>query len=95
MALYLLSPAGSPESLRAALDAGADEVYLGGHAFNARMNAANFTPEALKEAGALCRARNVRLHITVNTLLFDREFASALEYVRFLNGEVRPDALIV
>ncbi len=95
MALYLLSPAGSPEALRAALEAGADEVYLGGHAFNARMNAANFTPEALKEAGSLCRAQNVRLHITVNTLLSDREFASALEYVRFLDREVRPDALIV
>ena len=95
MALYLLSPAGSPESLRAALEAGADEVYLGGPAFNARMNAANFTPEGLKEAGALCRAQNVRLHITVNTLLSDREFASALEYVRFLNEEVCPDALIV
>ena len=95
MPLFLLSPAGSPEALRAAINAGADEVYLGGPAFNARMNAANFTPGALAEAGALCRAHNVRLHITVNTLLFDREFASALEYIRFLNEEVKPDALIV
>ena len=92
---FLLSPAGSPQALAAAVEAGADEVYLGGSAFNARMNAVNFPPEALVAAGALCRAKNVRLHVTFNTLLFDREFASAREYLRFLESEVRPDALIV
>ncbi len=93
--LYLLAPAGSPAALKAALDAGADEIYVGGPVFNARMNAANFTKESLAEASALCRARGARLHVALNTLLFDREMNEALEYVGFLAEKVKPDALIV
>lgn len=91
----LLAPAGSFEALTAALDAGADEIYLGGTAFNARMNASNLDFSALEEAGALCRSKNVGLHITLNTLLFDREFSEMLRYVDFLSQKVMPDALIV
>ena len=89
---FLLSPAGSMPALRAAVDAGADEVYLGGPVFNARMNAGNFDRETLVSAASLCRRNGVRLHITLNTLIRDREFASAMEYVGFLAREVRPDA---
>ncbi len=91
----LLSPAGSPAALKAAIDAGADEVYLGGSAFNARMNANNFDRDALIKAGRLCRSANVGMHITLNTLIYDREFKAVLEYVSFLYNEVFPDALIV
>ncbi len=92
---YLLSPAGSMESLKAAINAGADEIYLGGSLFNARMNARNFDENSLIEAKKRCEAANVKLHITLNTLIYDKELAKALEYVSFLENKVRPDALIV
>ncbi len=91
----LLAPAGSPQALKAAINAGADEVYLGGNAFNARINANNFDNAALIKAGKLCRDSNVGLHITLNTLIYDKEFKAVLEYVDFLANEVYPDALIV
>lgn len=92
---YLLAPAGSSGALKSAIDAGADEIYIGGTAFNARRGATNFDERELVKAGELCRRNNVRLHITLNTLLFDRELQKALEYVRFLSENVRPDAIIV
>lgn len=92
---FLLSPAGSYAALRAAVDAGADEVYLGGSEFNARMNAGNFDKAQLIKASALCREAGVKLHITLNTLVFDREFKQVLEYADFLASEVEPNALIV
>lgn len=92
---FLLSPAGSPEALRAAVAAGADEVYLGGGNFNARINAKNFDRKELIAAGRLCREKNVRLLITLNTLAFDREFQEIKEYVTFLEENVRPGAYIV
>ena len=91
----LLSPAGSMASLKAAIDAGCDEVFLGGNDFNARINASNFDRSALARAGEICRNANVGLHITLNTLIYDREFGSVSEYVDFLCREVGPDALIV
>ena len=80
----ILAPAGGPEALRAAVYAGADAVYLGGPAFGARANAQNFTREQLAEAVGFCRARGVRVHVTVNTLVKDRELPAALELVEFL-----------
>lgn len=91
----LLSPAGSPAALKAAIDAGADEVYLGGSDFNARINASNFDREALIRAGRLCRGSGVGLHVTLNTLIYDKEFKSVLEYVSFLANDVCPDAIII
>jgi len=91
----LLSPAGSMQALKAAINAGADEVYLGGSSFNARINAANFDKDALIKASRLCRNANVGMHITLNTLIFDKEFNSALEYVDFLATRVCPSALII
>lgn len=80
----LLSPAGSPEALRAAVAGGADAVYIGGSAFNARINAANFTIEQIKEAVDYCHKRGVRLHVAVNILILDREMKDALEYIKQL-----------
>ena len=73
----ILSPAGSPDSLYAALDAGADEVYFGLSAHNARQNAKNFTPEDTEKALKECRLRGVKSNITLNTLVTDREIPEA------------------
>ncbi len=82
--LEVLAPAGGPEALRAAVFAGADAVYLGGPAFGARASAKNFSREELREAVRFCHGRGVRVHVTVNTLLRDRELDEALEFVGFL-----------
>ena len=92
--MTLLSPAGSRESLIAAVQNGADAVYLGGSAFNARRFAGNFSEEELLWAVDYCHARGVAVNVTFNTLLFDKELAAALSYGRFLY-EAGVDAAIV
>lgn len=79
--LELLAPAGSMDALRAAVQNGADAVYLGGGGFNARMSAKNFSAEELREAVSYCHIRGVRVHLTLNTLLSDRELPAAAEWV--------------
>jgi putative protease len=71
--LELLSPAGSMEALRAAVQNGADAVYLGYGEFNARRNAKNFSVEELQEAISYCHVRGVQVHMTLNILLSDKE----------------------
>ena len=90
----LLAPAGTPEALAAALDAGADAIYFGGTDFNARLRAANFTPEAMREAVKLCHAFGAKAYLTLNTLVTDRELPRAVEAAKeaYLYGI---DALIV
>lgn len=78
----LLAPAGSPEALRAAVEHGADAVYLGWGAFNARRGAQNFSEEEFAQAVAWCRVRGVRVFLTLNILLSDRELPEALETAR-------------
>ena len=80
----LLAPAGSPESLRAAIAAGADAVYLSGKRFGARRYAANFSDEEIKEGIRLAHACGVRIYITVNTLIHDRELRGVAEYLVWL-----------
>lgn len=75
----LLAPAGGFEQLKAAVENGADAVYMGGKLFNARIGADNFDPCQLEEAMAYAHLRGVKIHVTVNTLLTDRELALALE----------------
>ena len=82
--MEILAPAGGREALEAAVRAGAEAVYLGGQAFGARANAKNFSREELAQAVEYCRQRNVRVHVTVNTLLKNDELAPALEFVEFL-----------
>jgi len=74
----LLAPAGSPEALLAALRCGADAVYLGGGAFNARTTAHNFSREELAQAGRACKIRGVKIYVTLNTILSDDELPEAL-----------------
>lgn len=90
----LLLPAGSRESLEAAIEGGADAVYLGGGRFNARMRAANFSDEELKSAVSLAASYGVKSYITMNTRLYDNELSDALSLCASLY-EMGADALIV
>ena len=77
--MELLAPAGSPEALRAAVQNGADAVYLGWGGFNARQNAKNFSDEEFQAAIVYCHTYGVRVFLTLNTLVTDRELPRALE----------------
>ncbi|MBT8507532.1 hypothetical protein AZH53_03730 [Methanomicrobiaceae archaeon CYW5] len=74
----LLAPAGSPEALDAAIAAGADAVYLSGRRFGARKYATNFSPEEIAAVIARCHERDMRVYVTINTLIADAEMADAL-----------------
>ncbi len=74
----LLSPAGSPTALEAAIMAGADAVYFGGQSFNARKNADNFSDAELVEAVRKCRLYGVKTNIVLNTQLYSAELSPAL-----------------
>ena len=78
----ILSPAGSWESMVAAVQNGADAVYLGVGTFNARRSAKNFAPEDLLAAVQYCHLRGAKVYLTVNTLLGDRELEEAAELLR-------------
>ena len=80
--LELLAPAGSMEALRAAVQNGANAVYLGVGTFNARQGAKNFTPQTLTEAVKYCHVRGVQVHLTLNTLVSDREMKEVAETIR-------------
>lgn len=90
----LLAPAGGMKQLTAAVENGADAVYLGGPLFNARINADNFTEEELQTAIDYAHLRGVKIHITLNTLLRDEELLPALQYAGRLY-DMGADALIV
>ena len=77
--LELLSPAGSPEGVVAAVQNGADAIYLGFGDFNARKNAKNFTYDEFGRALEYCRVRGVKTYLTLNTLASDRELPSIAE----------------
>ena len=71
----ILAPAGSFEALTAAVRSGADAVYFGTGNFNARRNASNFSGDDLQRAVDFCHERNVKVHITLNTLVKDSEMS--------------------
>ncbi len=80
--LELLAPAGSMEALRAAVQNGADAVYLGYETLNARQGAKNFTPQTVTEAVRYCHIRGVAVHLALNILTSDRELDQAAELIR-------------
>lgn len=92
--MELLSPAGSPEAVIAAVQNGADAVYLGFGDFNARRSAHNFTPEEFEKAVRYCRLRNCKVYVTLNTLVNDREIGAAVNAAR-LASETGADAILV
>ena len=73
----LLAPAGTWDALVAGVESGADAVYLGWGDYNARRNAKNFTDEEFADAIYYCHERGVRVYLTLNTLLTDRELPAA------------------
>ena len=80
--IELLAPAGSMDALRAAVQNGANAVYLGCGQFNARQSAKNFTPQTLKDAVKYCHIRGVDVHLTLNTLVTDKEIKDLTELIR-------------
>ncbi len=90
----LLCPAGSPDALDAAIVGGADAVYLGGAAFNARMNAHNFGGDALRSAVLRAHSYGVKVYLTLNTLVTDREMNALLDAAQDA-ARIGVDALIV
>ena len=92
--MELLAPAGDMERLRMAVAYGADAVYLAGNDFGMRSFAGNFSPEELKTAVELCRARQVRVHVTCNTMPRNREIACLPEWLEQLEA-LGVDAVIL
>ena len=90
----LLCPAGSVEALGAAIEGGANAVYLGGTAMNARIHAGNFDPQQLRDAVRLAHAHDVKVYLTLNTLVTDRELTAYLDAARDAS-RAGVDALIV
>ncbi len=82
----ILAPAGSMESLIAALRCGADAVYVGGVAYSARSSAANFDLSQLAEAARLCHIYGAKLYLAVNTLLTDRELDGFSAFIQEAAG---------
>jgi len=92
--IELLAPVGSWEALEAAVQNGADAVYLGGKAFSARQHANNFDHEELIKAVQYCHIRDVKVFITVNTLVTNEELKDLAKYIAFLYN-IDVDALII
>ena len=92
--IEILAPAGSPEAVTAAVQNGADAVYMGFSAFNARRGAKNFTAEDFARAAEYCRVRGVKTFLTLNTLVTDRELHAALN-VAITAAKAGADAIII
>ena len=92
--MELLAPAGTMENFMAALEAGADAIYLGGKVFNARSHAGNFDYDELREALRLAHILQVGIYVTVNILVGDRESKALAEHLRELE-RIGVDGIIV
>lgn len=92
--IELLAPAGSREAMAAAVESGANAIYLAGNMFGARAYASNFDREALVDAIHFAHLRDVHIHVTVNTIIADQEFDALADYLRFLY-EAGADAILV
>ncbi|MCH1967567.1 DUF3656 domain-containing U32 family peptidase [Paraclostridium sordellii] len=90
----LLAPVGSFDALKAAVQNGANAVYLGGKEFSARASANNFDREELKEAVRYAHIRNVKVFVTANTLIKQNEIDDFLEYIKYLY-DIDIDAVIL
>ena len=92
--IELLSPAGNMESLKAAIEGGCDAVYLAGKVFGARSFAGNFTNEELKEAVYYAHLYGVKVYVTVNTIIYEREVENFLDFIRYIH-KIGVDAVIM
>ena len=92
--MEILAPAGSYAALKAAVENGADAVYMGAPQFNARVNAQNFTDEEFKNGIELCKKNGVKVYAVLNTLIYDNEFKQVLTLAEKLT-DIGVDAFIV
>ena len=92
--IEILAPAGGMDSVIAAVHSGADAVYVGSKAFSARASAHNFDDDELRECVRYCHQRGVKVHLALNTLIFDDEMPQALELVKTA-AAADIDALII
>ena len=92
--MELLAPAGTMENFMAALESGADAIYLGGKVFNARAHAANFGIDELREAVRLAHILDVSVYVTVNILIGDTELKDLEQYIKDLDS-IGVDAIII
>ncbi len=90
----LLAPAGSMEALKAAISNGCDAIYLGMQKFGARAYSSNFDLETLKEAIDYAHLRNVKIYVTMNTIVFESEIEDMQAQMRDLNA-IGVDGIIV
>lgn len=92
--IEILAPAGGFDSVIAAVHSGADAVYIGAKSFSARASAHNFDDTEISECVSYCHQRGVKVHLALNTLIFDDEMAQALELVKTA-AKADIDALII
>ena len=92
--MELLSPAGGWEAMVAAVQNGADAVYMGFGGLNARRSARNFTDEEFREAVAYCHLRGVKVYLTLNTLVTDRELPAAAQALKKAS-DMGVDAILI
>jgi Collagenase and related proteases len=92
--IELLAPSGDMESVYAAVNNGADAIYIGGSKFSARAYAKNFSLEDIKEIVEYCHDYGVKVYVTINTLIKQKEMAEVLEYINQLE-QLRVDAVII
>jgi len=92
--IELLAPAGNMESLKAAVQAGCDAVYLGGAHFGARAFSKNFNNDEIVQAINYAHLYGVKVYVTVNTLIYDDEVDSFLEYIEFIHKN-NVDAVLI
>ena len=84
--IELLCPAGSPKAMEAAVMSGADAVYFGGSALNARASAVNFKDEELAKWISFCHKKGVKCYLTLNTVVSDREIKQMADYIKFITN---------
>ena len=92
--IELLAPAGNMYGLKSAISAGADAVYIGGYAYSARGYAENFSNEEIIEAINYAHLYGVKIYVTVNTLVYDDEVETFINYIDFLHSH-NVDAIII
>lgn len=92
--IELLAPAGSMESLYAAVENGANAVYLGGNKFSARAYASNFDNETMEKAVDYAHSYGVKVYVTINTLLKESEIDEAVDYAKYLYT-IGVDAILI
>ena len=90
----LLAPAGDFSCLKAAIEAGCDAVYIGGKLFGARAFSSNFTDDEIIKAINYAHLFGVKVYVTTNTLIYDKEVERFLEYILFLHKN-NVDAVII